>query len=788
MLARRFRFLSMVLVCLALVAPVARAGDDEVEDPESKRFNTPIPKKRFDLDKVDVSRPPVRPQTVQEKEKEIEEKAKEIVRYSSVEIAPEGASLILEIPDLARMRLDARSSPLGRLMSDELLGGVWRKLALPELRNIPPTGKGLPGGAGLVDAFGRINTLLSGEVVLAVYPPEEGQKGYRLLLVAEMDEARRFGFIDATDDLRAWAGFGKDSRIVKESLGEFVFDRIESSDGRTAAYGFVGNQLVIELGRGKYEQVLETAKAKGERSLARAPARARAREVLGKDNDLYVRAEIRMLADLLASSAKTEDERKAVRTHLDGVHFAAASLSFKDDAVHEKFYVEMDPECQVYRMMPAGTPDPGLAQLIPLDACCYGLLQVKPGAVASGFAQAKGQMPAMEKMFAELEKKSEFSIEEDILPALAGDMACALTITGMGISVDVDMLVVLRPADRKKADAVLAGLERLWGADVQSLDYQRARIKYWEKPKERSVRRPVGLPPWQERFEEMAANPAGPIKAFAISGKDIILGSSLRGVKMAVRQKDRLLRSSSILDKPDFKSARELMDSAGEVSSGYLDLQRFGELLYSLAGMAAGAGLNINLPPAEIVLDELGGLTWSVCRKEKGMVVEVLSPVGLIPLAGAGTLGGWLAGVHAQAAHQQREHTRKLKTIWRGLETFATDFRRYPLNLAELYPVHVEDISNFVTPTQEKQDPPVKLGSTLEIGEKSGYVYVSGRRPNAAGDNVIVYAAEPDARGFHWCLFSSGMVTNGYNQGARGITPEVLNELLAKRKRTASGR
>ncbi|MHC4915788.1 MAG: hypothetical protein ACYTGB_09880, partial [Planctomycetota bacterium] len=305
--------------------------------------------------------------------------------------------------------------------------------------------------------------------------------------------------------------------------------------------------------------------------------------------------------------------------------------------------------------------------------------------------------------------------------------------------------------------------------------------KHWVKPKDDGAKRKKGpvlraaaaASPWQKKLMGMAEGPLGPIKAYAIANQYLILGTSARVVKLAVRQTDPTQRSSSIEDKPDFQTVRKSIGAApNEISAGYLDLRRIAELLYALGG-ATGAATD--LPPADKIMAELTGLYWSTRREASGFTVEVASPVGLLPLSGAAMVGAFVAVMDAAAEAERVAHTQKLKTIWRGLETFATDFGRYPLKLSELHKVYVENIKIFLSPDQLKGEEPVNLLISADIDKKSGYKYVTGRSPVSASNTLIVYSGTPDSRGRHWCLYTSGQVGS--------VSAEGLAELLGKSRK-----
>jgi hypothetical protein len=209
-----------------------------------------------------------------------------------------------------------------------------------------------------------------------------------------------------------------------------------------------------------------------------------------------------------------------------------------------------------------------------------------------------------------------------------------------------------------------------------------------------------------------------------------------------------------------------------EISAGYLDLRRIAELLYAVGG-ATGAA--VDLPPADKVMSELTGMYWSTRREASGFTVEVASPVGMLPLTGAAGVGAFVGVMNAAAEAERVAHTKKLKTMWRGLETFATDFGRYPLKLSELHKVYVEDMDVFLRPDQQSGEEPVKLTITSEIDSKGGYKYITGRSPTSAANTLIVYSAVPDSRGRHWCLYTSGQVGS--------VSTEGLAELLGKSRK-----
>ncbi len=775
---RRLRPVAFFLLpaLLLAVALSAWAGDTVEEDPNAKKVSGKIPKKKFDLSGVNTNKRVEDPKAV-EKRKEEEEKKKEeeVVRYKAAEIAPEGAQVILHFPDLSRMYRSADKSPLGRLMAEQMLGRVWRKKVLASIREIPAPRKGTPTGAGMLDIISRLKEVCQGEVLVACYGAATKAKLPSMVVIAEMEGDDRTAFRDSVRDIKKWAGFDAESSSKVATSGKFEFDKIIYGKRVVASYGFVGNHLVVTVGDGLYQKVLAAATSKGDHSLSRDREWLSAVRKLGKNADVYLKADYeKALLSMLGPDAKPE-QVKAVKTGAKGIRYCGAALNFSTGAVRERFILDLEKDSELFKMLPGSGPNTALAKLIPLDAAYYDIQMVKPGAVVTSYKRSlKGLSDEQRKHFNEaIDKvfsKSKLSLEKDILPAFGGHIATAVVLTGMGATMDFDVLIVMQPANREKVKKVLSGLDRAAGKEFRSDIYMGAELKHWVKPDDTEKPKVIisgPKMPWMKKAAEMVEGPLGPIKAYAIANQYVILGTSARVVKLAVRQTDPAVQSSCIEDKPDFRAARSSVGAApNEIQSGYVDLRRLGELGYSLAG-AAGTG--VDLPPADKVLGELTGMFWSVRREASGISMEVRSPVGFLPLAGAGFMGAWVASMNAAARAEQVAHTRKLKACWRGLETFATDFGRYPLKPSELFKVYVEDSSNFLTPDQQQGDVPVRIKEAGDLNNKSGYSYVTGLSPNSAASTVIMYSAKTDSRGRHWCLFTSGKVRAEAPEGLKGL-------------------
>jgi hypothetical protein len=782
---------TLVLSCCALIAASAWADDRPGENQGAKQFSEPAPARAFDLSKIDLSKPPVEPAPPKPPEKENQPKAKPVVRYRAAELVPEGAEIALELPDLTRARRAAGASPLGRLMAADALGPVWSRHIAQRLRNLPPLGEGLPNGDALVELFDRMSDLFAGEAVVAVYPPADGGQGRRLLIVAELEGARRGTLLDTVEDLKALAGLSRETSVENLSKGDFEFQRLTAKSGLTATWGFVGNQLVVELGRAKAgkqlyaDLVLSAAVSRGDKSLAREETRAEQMAVLGKDADCYLRADVRSLAGL----ARPAGRGPAALAGLEGVKYLAAALRFEPEAAREKVFVAMDPDGRLGKLLPKKSPGADLVKFVPLDAFYCEVERLEPGAAAQAFEMFKGSLSEelrnqLDERVAELDKKSGLSLEKEILPSFAGEFASAYVVRVAGAAPEVELLMVIQPDDLDKLKKSLGALERaLAGSgEFKSEPYLGAQVHYLEKPKDKDkdAKAPAGEPLALGLGGGAGAGGFSPVGlrlaefgAYAVHGQCVILGTSARIVKMAVRQRDPAQHTSSLVDKADFKSARVVLGApANEVSYGYLDLHRAGEMFYSLAGAA------LELPPADRVLDELSGMAWSLRREKQGISVEVVSPVGLMPLGVAMLAKGTLDAVDAAAAAERAAHTAKLKAIWRGMELFSTEFGRYPLNLSELYPTYVPNAATFLTPEQEAGETKVTIARAEEVDARTGYRYMSGRASNAVGTTVLVYSAKPTVRGTHWCLLVSGKVSE--------VPAKGLAELVGGRKRAES--
>ncbi len=781
-------FLVLLFFCLA-TALSAWAGDEVGKDPDAKKVSGNIPVKKFDLSGVDASKPPKKHQP-REKAKDPEAAKKELVRYKAASLVPVLPAqpelrlvprLILEFPAAARIKSSAKDSPVGRLMKEEMLGRAWRKGVLDTLRQFPPTRKGQPGAAGLIDILGRMTEILGGEVVVAVYPPAPGELQHRVLLVGEMEEKERDTFRDSIGDLKKWANLGGEASSSTVTSDKFEYDRVVFQKREAVSYGFVGNQLVIATGKGLYEQVLSAAVSKGDHSVASDEEWAKTRDLLGKNADLYVKLDLKGLINLAAPAKMPPDKRKALKSTLKGLRYAAASLSFSTGAVRERFYIAMTPGSEIAKLIPAGGLDKSLSKLIPLDAFYYNLEKVEADALVKSYPMSetfkKTFAPAGSMArefftgdeFKALAKKSGKSLEKEILPAFAGDWATAVIVTGMGPGMGVDFLVVFQPKKFKAAESMIKALEAGSGLKFRKESYMGAELKFWLPPAEKKPIIPLTAPKtgvsWIDKLMGKDQGFMGPFNSYALAGRYVIIGTSARIVKLAVRQTNPARQGSCIKDKPDFAAVHDKLGTAKhEISLGYLDLRRGGELLYSLVGILGkdkDEDKSLGLPPADKVLAELSGIAWSVRRDESrgraGMIIDVHSPVGLLPLSAGLGLSGWVRVMNDAANAEKEAHTRKLKAVWRGLETFATDFGRYPIKLAELYKVYVPDNSNFLTPEQEKAK--VKITKAKEVDDNTGYRYVTGRSPNSAANSVVMYSITPNARGWHWCLYANGTVT-----------------------------
>jgi hypothetical protein len=793
---------TLIASCCVLISLLAWAGDRPGETQGSKQFTQPAPAKQFDLSKLDLTKPPVEPAPPKPPDKVDQPKAKPVVRYRAAELVPEGAEVVVELPDLTRSWRSAGASPLGRLMAADALGPVWSQHIVGRLRNLPATADGTPSGDAIVDLIGRFGALLVGEAVVAVYPPAEGAKGRRLLLVADLEGARRATFLDTMEDLKALAGLSRETSAENLSKGDFEYQRLLAKNGLTATWGFVGNQLVVEFGRVPAKAgtqlyadlVLKAAVSRGDKSLAREEARNEQMAILGKDADCYLRADVKALAGL-ATTVGEKDAPAAV--WLEGVKSVTAALRFESGAVRERIFLSLNMESALGKTLPKSAPTGGLAKFMPLDSCYFAVERLEAAGAVQAFAMARASLPEdLRKKLAErvtnIEKISGLSLEKDILPAFAGEYASAYTFRTAGAGPEIETVMIVQPDDIEKLKKALAGLEKaLLGANELKVEsYLRAQVHHLELPadpaKEKSKAKAKGEDPFARRLggggSAEASDDLAPLGirllqlgAYAIQGQCIIMGSSPRAVKMAVRQMDPAQHTSSILDKADFKAARSVLGApANELSHGYLDLRRVGELLYAVAG---ASGRFADLPPADRVLEDMTGMVWSLRSEKQGVSVEVVSPVGLLPLTGALLAHGSLEARDAAAAAEQAAQAGKLKAIWRGMELFSTEFGRYPLNLSELFPTYVADGAIFLTPEQEGSE--AKPTKAEEVELKTGYRYVSGRAPNSVGTALLVYSGKPTVRGTHWCLLVNGKVFD--------VPANRLAEMIGTKRPAAGG-
>ncbi|MHC4917843.1 MAG: hypothetical protein ACYTGB_20400, partial [Planctomycetota bacterium] len=352
----------------------AWAGDEVSENAAEKKATGEIPKKEYDLSGIDtgdpgVQTPGVKPTDTPDKEK----KPKEVVRYAAATLAPEGARVVLHFPDVSRTRLSAEKSPLGRLMNEEMLGRVWRTRVLKSLREVPAAAKGTPSGDGLLDIIGRMGELTKGELLMVAYPDKGAGKASGMLLLAEMEEDEKGAFQDSLEDLKKWAGFGREASTRVVTKGDYEYNRVVYQKREAASYGFVGNQLVLAVGEGLYDKVLAAAASKGDHSLARDREWVGAVRRLGRNADVYVKLDYGSLLELSAGKHLKEEDRKGLRTMSKHVRFVGMALSFSTGMVRERMYVEVDPDSEMLKMMPRTSPDTALAKLIPLDACYYSI-------------------------------------------------------------------------------------------------------------------------------------------------------------------------------------------------------------------------------------------------------------------------------------------------------------------------------------------------------------------------------------------------------------------------------
>jgi hypothetical protein len=770
------------------VVPRATADDEVVVPPERKKVKIDLPKQEIVLPAVDrtgASGPATPGKPVPPAAQPSTKPPKPAAVFRATEIAPERALAVLHFPDVTRMARAAGNSPYGRLMSDEILGRFWTNKVLGSMKELPPATKGLPSGAGLVGIVTRMQELSRAEVLLAAYAPARENGSPRLLGVFEMDDNRQSLFRDSLPQLRLWAGLTEDTGSKTVSAGDFGYDCLIQRKITVLCHGFVGNQLVIATDEELYREVLRLVQVKGERSLARDPEWSAACARAGRNADAYVKVELPTLMGKLGSGLD-ERSRKALTAQMRGMRHLSGALTFQAGTVRDRMYLHMDADSELLRSTARKSPNPALARLAPLDACVFDLKRFEPGTLAQAAGQNRGAAPggqaqSFDDEVARVLEKS--CADSNALKAVSGSMAHSVVLSGMGTGMDFDALVVLEADDQEQFKQVMVALDKA-AKDFVTDTYMGAQVKFWSPPEDDAgVAGPLspmagmaGMAasmPGLRKLLEASKCPLGLVQAYAVAGSYVVFGTSQRIVKLAVRQTDPVGRSSCIEDKPDFKEAREILGRApGEIRMTYVDLRRFGEMLFAMGSLGAGAE---DMPPMDKVVAQLGGMLVSVRREDSGVTVEVCSPVGMMPLVGAGTVGGYVWALDARASREAARHTDSLKTIWRGLEIFATDFNRYPLKPSELFGAYVEDTGCFVTPEQQSDDVPVKIATAEDVNTKSGYAYLPGRSPNAAANILIMYSLRPDSRGRHWCLFTNGRVAPVSAEGLKGLLERSRN-------------
>jgi hypothetical protein len=233
-------------------------------------------------------------------------------------------------------------------------------------------------------------------------------------------------------------------------------------------------------------------------------------------------------------------------------------------------------------------------------------------------------------------------------------------------------------------------------------------------------------------------------EAGAPARKFLLVSDSMNALRKAITQ-SRAPRSSLSEDGRFKELLRSFRESRFEVY--YADLTKlvdiYAALLPALSRTNALSRETLNkLPSANTLRSHLFpmGTARSIVADPEGCLIETYSPTGTLPLIGLAGLAAWPLAVEKERQHVSSQVDQKFRQVMLGLHLYAADFDRFPLQLSEIYPNYVKNLSTFESPFKRNQ---LKTPQDIDNPELTNMIYIPGRSLQGLGTDLMLYEKDP---------------------------------------------
>lgn len=235
------------------------------------------------------------------------------------------------------------------------------------------------------------------------------------------------------------------------------------------------------------------------------------------------------------------------------------------------------------------------------------------------------------------------------------------------------------------------------------------------------------------------------IEAGAQPRKFVLFSDSIDSLRKSLQQIQN--PRSSLTEEKKFKAmVKSFRESLCQIN--YLDLNRVVDAYTTMLPMLAKTGAVSReqigeLPSPNILNQHLFPMGWaeSILTEPEGKLIEISSPTGNLTLIGLVVSVAYPAINEKQKKAVSDEVDDKFKHIALGLQLYAADFDRYPLQLSDLHPIYDKtDLRIFESSFKRRN---VSNSQDIDNPELTNLVYVPNKSLQDLGKDILLYEKEP---------------------------------------------
>ncbi|MBN1809495.1 MAG: DUF3352 domain-containing protein [Planctomycetes bacterium] len=755
---------------LVVLPPIRTPVAEEPAVVSEDTSGAPLPEEAVDVPLTLIQS--VTPETAKEE--------RPIKTLRAEEILPESLLAFVSIEDPGTLWKEVKKLKIWGLLSEPLIGDFFDSYFKKFESRFkageadPRTSAAMLGAAGLSPS--RMLELFTGQVALAACRPEKNKENY--YLVIQLQQGRQ-SIHDMVEEFSSQVETRHPDVIVSPTLfNDMDVTNFELPDGSHFGYTYIENLLVVGKGKGAIEYLISEYQDPGRRAFIASRQYQQVYRSLGEGAMVFYIIDFPAVAQLASASGKftlgpsaSEDAKKLFSDLRSGdvmnIGLISGSAFPMAGGVRDRIQIDALDRTKgfAYRgktWITEGELSYGAANYASIDSVMYTSVQNCQNIVTQQKKTADNDKQLASAVFEFVEQATGLDIEGDLLPLVKGEFATAITTSPGRPYPDMIAIAELKSTEdaNKKFNVIKGKLGPQWQLSSIGTKSSMLHFKLGEKGPLATLNYTPG---------------------FAIDGKYLIAGSSTDAIRKAIRQ-NRFAGSSSIQQSTSFKLATGDMPQNLN-SLFYLDLGRavdmgYNTLLPVLSQMPQmqkslsfiTTADTSRLPTPESVTQHLVPVAIGTRLDNTTLYIDAYSPTGTLTI-GLAMLAKIAVGKSGAGPGPEATET-NIRKLGVALHEYAADFDRFPIALSELFPIYVQNLEYFTSPSGKRE-----VTGREHIDSRGDFVYVTGVQLNDLSDTIVCYSKK--------YVYENGNRTVLYlNNTARTIEEAAFKSAMARQGST----